>query len=182
MRLTPILIVEGRKEDLRKKYTEKFREYPENLDFILGISDLADTNFKYADFVLKNTNPNASSQEVEHIVDLVKDFDRFQPSLEIKDINKYDVYKLVTAIDKHREISKTQQKKPAGPTKLLPHLDPIQHGLCLEMYRQPNLHFLIFHSVQILIFQTHLLGDCSVCASYPCNPFVLVIAGHYRIF
>ena len=92
MRLTPILIVEGRKEDLRKKYTEKFKEYPENLDFILGISDLADTNFKYADFVLKNTNPNASSQEVEHIVDLVKDFDRFQPSLEIKDINKYVKY------------------------------------------------------------------------------------------
>jgi len=111
MRLTPILIVEGRKEDLRKKYTEKFKEYPENLDFILGISDLADTNFKYAEFVLKNTNPNASSEEVEHIVDLVKDFDRFQPSLEIKDINKYDVYKLVTAIDKHRETSKTQQKK-----------------------------------------------------------------------
>ena len=116
MRLTPILIVEGRKEDLRKKYTEKFKEYPENLDFILGISDLADTNFKYADFVLKNTNPNASSQEVEHIVDLVKDFDRFQPSLEIKDINKYDVYKLVTAIDKHRETSKTQQKKSIDPS------------------------------------------------------------------
>ena len=116
MRLAPLLIIEGRKEDLRKKYTEKFKEYPENLDFILGISDLADTNFKYADFVLKNTNPNASSQEVEHIVDLVKDFDRFQPSLEIKDINKYDVYKLVTAIDKHREISKTQQKKSIDPS------------------------------------------------------------------
>ena len=116
MRLTPILIVEGRKEDLRKKYTEKFKEYPENLDFILGISDLADTNFKYADFVLKNTNPNASSQEVEHIVDLVKDFDRFQPSLEIKDINKYNVHKLVTAIDKHRETSKTQQKKSIDPS------------------------------------------------------------------
>jgi hypothetical protein len=40
MRLTPILIQEGRKEDLQKKYTEKFKEYPENLDFILGISDL----------------------------------------------------------------------------------------------------------------------------------------------
>ena len=39
MRLTPILIQEGRKEDLRKKYTEKFKEYPETLDFILGISE-----------------------------------------------------------------------------------------------------------------------------------------------
>ena len=111
MRLTPILIQEGRKEDLRRKYTEKFKEYPENLDFILGISDLADTNFKYADFVLKNTHPNASPEEVEHIIDLVKDFDRFQQSLEVKDINKYDIYKLVSAIDKHRETSKSQQKK-----------------------------------------------------------------------
>ena len=111
MRLTPILIQEGRKEDLRKKYTEKFKEYPETLDFILGISDLADTNFKYADFVLKNTHPNASPEEVEHIIDLVKDFDRFQQSLEVKDINKYDIYKLVSAIDKHREMSKSQQKK-----------------------------------------------------------------------
>lgn len=111
MRLTPILIQEGRKEDLRRKYTEKFKEYPENLDFILGISDLADTNFKYADFVLKNTHPNASPEEVEHIIDLVKDFDRFQQSLEVKDINKYDIYKLVSVIDKHRETSKSQQKK-----------------------------------------------------------------------
>ena len=111
MKLLQILLQEGRKEDLRKKYTEKFKEYPETLDFILGISDLADTNFKYADFVLKNTHPNASPEEVEHIIDLVKDFDRFQQSLEVKDINKYDIYKLVSAIDKHREMSKSQQKK-----------------------------------------------------------------------
>jgi hypothetical protein len=111
MRLTPILIQEGRKEDLRKKYTEKFKEYPETLDFILDISDLADTNFKYADFVLKNTHPNVSPEEVEHIIDLVKDFDRFQQSLEVKDINKYDIYKLVSAIDKHKENSKSQLKK-----------------------------------------------------------------------
>ena len=111
MKLLQILLQEGRKEDLRKKYTEKFKEYPETLDFILGISDLADTNFKYADFVLKNTHPNSSPEEVEHIIDLVKDFDRFNQSLEIKDINQYDIYKLVTAIDKHRENSKSQQKK-----------------------------------------------------------------------
>jgi hypothetical protein len=111
MKLLQILLQEGRKEDLRKKYTEKFKEYPETLDFILGISDLADTNFKYADFVLKNTHPNSSPEEVEHIIDLVKDFDRFNQSLEIKDINQYDIYKLVTAIDKHRENSKSQLKK-----------------------------------------------------------------------
>jgi hypothetical protein len=111
MRLTPILIQEGRKEDLRKKYTEKFKEYPENLDFILGIADLADTNFKYGDFVLKNTHPNASPEEVEHIIDLVKDFDRFQQALEVKDINKYNLYQLSNALDKHKDTSKSQQKK-----------------------------------------------------------------------
>jgi hypothetical protein len=111
MRLTPILIQEGRKEDLRKKYTEKFKEYPETLDFILGISDLSDTNFKYGDFVLKNTHPNASPEEVEDIVDLVKDFDRFKQSLEVKDINKYDLDGLKLEIELHKETSKSQQRK-----------------------------------------------------------------------
>jgi hypothetical protein len=111
MRLTPILIQEGRKEDLGKKYTEKFKEYPETLDFILGISDLADTNFKYGDFVLKNTHPNASPEEVEDIVDLIKDFDRFQQSLDVKDINKYDLDGLKLTIELHKETSKSQLKK-----------------------------------------------------------------------
>jgi len=111
MKLFSLLLKEGRKEDLRKKYTEKFKEYPENLDFILGIADLADTNFKYADFVLKNTHPNASPEEIEHIIDLVKDFDRFQQSLEIKDINKYNLHQLSNALDKHKDTSKSQQRK-----------------------------------------------------------------------
>jgi hypothetical protein len=111
MRLTPILIQEGRKEDLRKKYTEKFKEYPETLDFILGISDLTDTNFKYADFVLKNTHPNSSPEEVEDIIELVKEFDRFQQSLDVKDINRYDLDGLKLAIESHKETSKSQLKK-----------------------------------------------------------------------
>ena len=111
MRLAPILLQESRKEDLRKKYTEKFKDYPETLDFILGIADLADTNFKYGDFVLKSTHPNASPEEIEHIIDLVKDFDRFQQALEVKDINKYNLHQLSTALDKHKDTSKKQQKK-----------------------------------------------------------------------
>lgn len=111
MRLTPILIQEGRKEDLRKKYTEKFKEYPETLDFILGISDLADTNFKYGDFVLKNTHPNSSPEEVEDIIELVKEFDRFQQSLDVKDINRYDLDGLKLTIESHKETSKSQLKK-----------------------------------------------------------------------
>jgi len=39
MRLAPILIIEGRKEDLRKKYESKFSADPEHievLDYALG--------------------------------------------------------------------------------------------------------------------------------------------------
>ena len=111
MRLAPILIQEGRKEDLRKKYSKKFEDYLESLDFILNIADLADTNFKYGDFVLKNTHPNASPEEVEHIIDLVKDFDRFKESLEVKDINQYDLVGLEGVIDNHKATSKSQLKK-----------------------------------------------------------------------
>jgi len=111
MRLAPILIQEGRKEDLRKKYSKKFEDYLENLDFILNIADLADTNFKYGDFVLKNTHPNASPEEVEHIIELVKDFDRFKESLEVKDINQYDLVGLESVIDNHKATSKSQLKK-----------------------------------------------------------------------
>lgn len=111
MRLTPILIQEGRKEDLRKKYTEKFKEYPETLDFIFGISDLADTNFKYADFVLRELSPNDDVDEIEEVVELVKDFDRFKQSLEVKDINQYDLDGLRMAIKKHTESSKSQSNK-----------------------------------------------------------------------
>jgi hypothetical protein len=107
MRLTPILIQEGRKEDLRKKYTDKFKEYPETLDFIFGISDLADTNFKYADFVLRELHPNDDTDEIEEVVELVKDFDRFKQSLEVKDINQYDFFGLKGVIDRHKASSKS---------------------------------------------------------------------------
>jgi hypothetical protein len=61
--------------------------------------------------VLKNTHPNASPEEVEDIVDLIKDFDRFQQSLDVKDINKYDLDGLKLTIELHKETSKSQLKK-----------------------------------------------------------------------
>ena len=84
-----ILLSEGRKEDLKKKYSDKFKEYSDTLDFILGISDLVDSNHKYTDFVLKNLHPNSSTDEIEDAVELVKDFEQFSNKLEIKDINQY---------------------------------------------------------------------------------------------
>ena len=110
MKLFSILLKEGRKEDLRKKYSDKFKEYPETLDMILSVADLEDQNFKYGDFVLKNSHPNSSYEEIEDILELVKEFDRFKQSLEIKDINQYNFDTLQSAIEKHKSTSKSQQK------------------------------------------------------------------------
>jgi hypothetical protein len=89
MKFMSILIKEGRKEDLQKKYSEKFKEYPEKLDFILTVPDLTNFNHKYTDFALKNLHPNASADEIENTVGLIKDFDRLQKNLGKKDINQY---------------------------------------------------------------------------------------------
>jgi len=89
MKFMSILLKEGRKEDLKKRYSEKFKEYPEQLDFVLNISDLADFNHKYTDFILKYLNPNASADDVEYFVELVKDFDKYSSQFPKKDINQY---------------------------------------------------------------------------------------------
>jgi len=88
MKFLNILLKEGRKEDLKKKYFDKYDE--EDLDFILGISDLQDFNHKYTDWVLKHLLEYADVIEVAEIaVGLVKDFDKYQKNLEKKDINQY---------------------------------------------------------------------------------------------
>ena len=114
MRLVPILISEGRKEDLRKKYEEKFSvdsDFLETLDYALGHPFMSQTNFKYGDFLLHNLHPNSSVEEVVDMVDLIKEFDRFQSALPEKDINKYNNFTLANAIKTHKEKSKSQQKK-----------------------------------------------------------------------
>jgi hypothetical protein len=85
-----ILLGEGRKEDLKKKYAKKF-EGGTDLDFILNISDLVDFNHKYTDWVLKNVNPESENfdDDVEYIVELVKDFDKYSSQFPKKDINQY---------------------------------------------------------------------------------------------
>jgi hypothetical protein len=105
-----ILLKEGRKEDLKKKYTNKFQDYPDTLDFILGISDLVDNNHKYTDFVLKNLHPNSSTDEIEDVVESVKDFHKYQLNLEKKDINQYkSIDELNRALDYSRV--KDQEKQ-----------------------------------------------------------------------
>jgi hypothetical protein len=88
MKFLNILLKEGRKEDLKKKYSDKYDE--EDLDFILGISDLQDFNHKYTDWVLKHILEYADVDAMAEVaVSLVKDFDKYQKNLPKKDINQY---------------------------------------------------------------------------------------------
>lgn len=88
MKFLNILLNEGRKEDLKKKYSDKYDE--EDLDFILGISDLQDFNHKYTDWVLKHIlEYDDVDMMAETAVQLVKDFDKYQKNLPKKDINQY---------------------------------------------------------------------------------------------
>ena len=89
MKFLSILLKEGRKEDLKKKYSTKFNN--EDLDYILNISDLQDFNHKYTDFVLKNTDGDGELDlnELEKLVELIKDFDKYQSQFPKKDINQY---------------------------------------------------------------------------------------------
>ena len=108
-----ILLKEGRKEDLKKKYSTKFNE--QDLEFILNISDLKDFNHKYTDFVLKNTDGDGEldTDELEHFVELIKDFDKYQSQFPKKDINQYvslneleKVILYVRAKNKEKELEK----------------------------------------------------------------------------
>jgi hypothetical protein len=112
-----ILLREGRKEDLKKKYSDKYDE--EVLDWILNISDLVDFNHKYTDFVLRVINPKNMDVAwwVETIIDELKLFDKYQNQLEKKDINQYQTFtelqKVVTPLqqkEKEKELESQVEK------------------------------------------------------------------------
>ena len=117
MKFIGILLKEGRKEDLKKKYSTKFNE--QELEFILNISDLKDFNHKYTDFVLKNTDGNKEldTDKLEYLIDLIKDFDKYQSQLTKKDVNQYvslnDFEKVILFIrgkNKEKELEKQVDK------------------------------------------------------------------------
>jgi hypothetical protein len=117
MKFIGILLKEGRKEDLKKKYSTKFNE--QDLEFILNISDLKDFNHKYTDFVLKNTDGDGEldTDELEYLVDLIKDFDKYQSQFPKKDINQYvslneleKVILYVRAKNQEKELEKQSDK------------------------------------------------------------------------
>jgi hypothetical protein len=109
MKFLNILLKEGRKEDLKKKYFDKFDE--EDLDFILGISDLQDFNHKYTDFIFRGLDQkNDVDLWTEIGVELVKDFDKYQKQLEKKDINQYRSFEeLEKALEPFKEREKEKE-------------------------------------------------------------------------
>lgn len=112
MKFISVLIKEGRKEDLKKKYSSKFSE--EDLNFVLNISDLQDFNHKYTDFILKNVSSNNLHQFIEDLIKIIKDFDKYNSQLEKKDINQYQGFaELAHAISpiKAKEKEKELEKK-----------------------------------------------------------------------
>lgn len=90
MKFMSILLKEGRKEDLKKKYANKFDE--ETLDWFLNIADLQDFNHKYTDFVLKGVHPEYIESDTEIGINLIKSFDKYQSQLDKKDINQYNSF------------------------------------------------------------------------------------------
>jgi len=116
MKFMSILILEGRKEDLKKKYSNKFDE--ETLNWILNISDLVDFNHKYTDFLLKVVDPkiDATPEYIDIIIDYLKLFDKYQSQLEKKDINQYkNVSELENSLKPFQE--KEQEKELEGQSK-----------------------------------------------------------------
>lgn len=106
MKFMSILLKEGRREDLLKKYENKFSD--EVLSTVMSEPIIANTNYKYGDFLLKHLNPNFSTSEFEEVIDALKKFDKVQHRLEKKDINQYTgFFDFITSIN---EYTKTNEK------------------------------------------------------------------------
>ena len=107
MKLVNVLIVEGRKEDLEKKYSKSLGK--EVFNYVFNDPFMKKTNYKYGDFLLKNLSYPAKS-EIDSAISLLKKFDKFAKNLELKDINQYeDLSDLSIELSDYK--SKNQSKK-----------------------------------------------------------------------
>ena len=113
MKFSEFFLSEGRREDILKKYMGDFDI--QVLDRVLNDPFTKSSNYKYADWILKNLEFNSLPLAVE-VLELVKQFDRVGKNLEIKDINQYpDVVELRAAIEDYS--SKSQEKKVDSDAK-----------------------------------------------------------------
>ena len=111
MKLMSILLKEGRKEDLIKKYEEKFNGI--EINNVINDPFIKQTNYKYADFILKHLNENYSFSDLDDVIEALKKFDKIQSNLEKKDINTYtgffDLISIVNEYTKYNEKPKSKK-------------------------------------------------------------------------
>ena len=82
------IILEGRKEDFAKKFSNKFTE--EQLRAIIDKSDVLPGQHKYLNFLGKVVNPRNSNSDLNIVVKLLEKFSTISQNLNLKDINQYD--------------------------------------------------------------------------------------------
>ena len=82
------IILEGRKEDFAKKFSNKFTE--EQLRAIIDKSDVLPGQHKYLNFLGKVVNPKNFNPDLNIVVKLLEKFSTVSQNLSLKDINQYD--------------------------------------------------------------------------------------------
>jgi hypothetical protein len=82
------IILEGRKEDFAKKFSNKFTE--EQLRAIIDKSDVLPGQHKYLNFLGKVVNPRNFNADLNIVVKLLEKFSTVSQNLSLKDINQYD--------------------------------------------------------------------------------------------
>jgi hypothetical protein len=82
------IILESRKEDFAKKFSNKFTE--EQLRVIIDKSDVLPGQHKYLNFLGKVVNPRNFNADLNIVVKLLEKFSTISQNLNLKDINQYD--------------------------------------------------------------------------------------------
>jgi hypothetical protein len=82
------IILEGRKEDFAKKFSNKFTE--EQLRAIIDKSDVLPGQHKYLNFLGKVVNSRNFNADLNIVVKLLEKFSTISQNLNLKDINQYD--------------------------------------------------------------------------------------------
>jgi hypothetical protein len=82
------IILEGRKEDFAKKFSNKFTE--EQLRVIIDKSDVLPGQHKYLNFLGKVVNSRNFNADLNIVVKLLEKFSTISQNLNLKDINQYD--------------------------------------------------------------------------------------------
>jgi hypothetical protein len=115
------LLLEGRKEDARKKY-------PKHSDEIFNyyVENDPSGNQKYLDWLLKNTNPDykAVTDINKELLDMIKLFHQYQSMFYEKDINKQTFDTLDREVDDVKErLLKKKEEKQAKKEKTIIYSD-----------------------------------------------------------